>query len=495
MRAAIYIRVSTDEQAEEGYSLDEQRRACEAYVLSRGWTVAEIYADEGLSAFSEDARPALTRLLADVRTKRYQALVVHKLDRFFRRLKLLIGTVEDLETQKCAFISVSEQIDFTTPAGRMMLANLGSFAEYYSRNLSAETMKGLRGKARAGNWVGPTPYGYDRHERTLIPNADAPTVQQIFARYASGVHSFHSLADYLNDAGLTTHDWRSQTRGRFGRENIRGILRNPAYVGMVRCKEVLAPGNHPALVDQATWDRCQQLLTERTTKPGVTSVRGDGLRPGRLLSGLVRCAACDAPMWLHTSQHNEYYRCAGRDHRTCQVGFVRADRIEAQALDVARAIVLPSAWRAAVLSEAEKLMQPEPAPRTANDPDAIRRQLERLALVYADGDLTKEVYDRERSRLKTRLSEASAPTPVIGWSATHAAAMLDAFASLIDQATFEEQRALLRELFATLWIAPHEIVAQQPKAAVSWLIGGIMGCPMGVVPLLPPFWLAHKLAA
>jgi hypothetical protein len=377
----------------------------------------------------------------------------------------------------------------------MMLANLGSFAEYYSRNLSAETMKGLRGKARAGNWVGPTPYGYDRSERTLIPNTDAPTVQRLFALYASGVHSFRSLADALNAEGLTTHDWRSGLRGRFGRENIRTILRNPAYLGMVRCKEVLAPGNHPALVDQVTWERCQTLLHERTTANGVVSVRGDGQRPGRLLSGLVRCAACDAPMWLHDSAHNAYYRCAGRDHRTCQAGFVRAEIIEAQALDVARALILPSAWRAAVLLEAERLMQPEPTPRTSADPDAIRRQLERLALVYADGDLSKDVYDRERARLKTRLQEASQPAPIVGWSAAQATQMLDQFALLIDNATLVEQRALLRELFAVFWIAPHEIVAQQPKEAVSWLIGGAMGCPMGVVSPVPPFWLSHRQAA
>lgn len=201
MHTAIYIRVSTDEQAAEGYSLPEQELACRAYCATRGWTNVQVYADEGLSAFKDKVsdRPALERLLADVRAKKLGGVVVHKLDRFFRRAKLLIGTVEELiDVLGVSFVSVSEQIDFSTPAGRVMLANLGAFAEYYSRNLSLETKKGLAGKARAGDWIGPVPFGYVREGKTLAPSADAWIVQAIFSAYAGGDASYTSIAQDLH---------------------------------------------------------------------------------------------------------------------------------------------------------------------------------------------------------------------------------------------------------------------------------------------------------
>lgn len=139
MRAAIYMRVSTDEQV-DGYSLAAQERACRAY------------ADEGDSAFkdAQGERPALRRVIADYRRGWIGAVIVHKLNRFFRRTKLLLDTVEDMEQRGVVFVSVCEQIDFGTPIGRVMLTNLGAFAEYYSRNLSTETAKGLREKADQG---------------------------------------------------------------------------------------------------------------------------------------------------------------------------------------------------------------------------------------------------------------------------------------------------------------------------------------------------------
>lgn len=507
-QVAIYIRVSTDEQAEEGYSLDEQRRVCEAYAVSRGWNVAKIYADEGLSAFKDriEDRPALTQLLSDVRTKRYHAVVVHKLDRFFRRVKLLIATVEDLELQRCALVSVSEQIDFTTPAGRMMLANLGSFAEYYSRNLSAETAKGLRGKARRGDWVGPVPFGYDRHEKTITPNNDAPIVSRIFSMYASGSHSYVSIADALNTDGYTTRDWQTGVRGRWGRENIRGILHNPAYIGMVRCKELLQPGKHQPLTDQATWDQCQRLISDRTTKSGFVPIRSETeLRIGRLLSGIARCATCGAPMWCHQSKIYTYYRCAGRDHRTCKAGFVRADMVESQSLEMLKQLVLPSAWRDAILAEAARMYQSSTVSLTRTiDPNIIHRQLERLALVYASGDISTETYTAERTRLKSRLEGmAESKSVVTQWDATLAASMLNEFASIMEYATFEEQRALLKEAFAALWIAPHTVIAHTPTTqmkpvasaiAVQQASGVGMGCPMGLSAPLPTplnnYWIA-----
>lgn len=501
MNVAIYIRVSTEDQVEEGYSLPEQRRICEAYAATRGWTVAQVYADEGLSAFKDQigARPALAQLLKDVRIKRYGAVIVQKLDRFFRRTKLLLTTVEDLEAQRCAFVSVAEQVDFTTPHGRMLLASMGSFAEYTSRNLSMEVAKGLRGKARAGDWVGPTPYGYQRDGKSLKPNDDAPVAARIFELYATGVHSYTSIADVLNESGCTTFDWMTGQRGRWGRENVRGILHNPAYIGMVRCKELTLPAKHEPLISTATWERCQAILAERQRLGGFVPVQGAGTRkPGRLLSGMGRCEVCGKAMWVNQSFSMAYYRCSGIDSRTCNAGMTQAALVEERLLAFMRALIVPSADRALILSEARYLAQPE-QPSKPIDPAIIEKQLERLALVWAAGDLSTEAYDAERVRLKRRLTEQNQPVVSV-WDASHANAQLDLFASIIDGATQEEQRALARLLFRAVYIEPHEVVAYTPQESFAPLFLAVekrrgvgMGCPMGLGFLTPIYYTSHRV--
>ncbi|PDV97446.1 recombinase family protein [Candidatus Chloroploca asiatica] len=129
-------------------------------------------------------------------------MIVHKLDRFFRRAHLLLQTIEEFERHGVTFVSVNEQIDFSTPIGRVMLANLAAFAEYYSRNLGEETRKGHREKARQGKAVGPVPVGYRKDDQgVLVPSDDAEVVREIFRLYATGQYSYGDIADAMNQRG------------------------------------------------------------------------------------------------------------------------------------------------------------------------------------------------------------------------------------------------------------------------------------------------------
>jgi site-specific DNA recombinase len=151
MRIGIYIRVSTDEQAEDGYSLAAQERICRGYVEAHSLTVGDVYIDEGLSG-TRSNRPALLRLREDVQYGRIKGIVVHKLDRLARNLRLLPEIIEDLKRREAIFASVTEQLDFSTPLGWAMFQVQGAFAEMFSRNLASETAKGLREKAEQGLW-------------------------------------------------------------------------------------------------------------------------------------------------------------------------------------------------------------------------------------------------------------------------------------------------------------------------------------------------------
>ena len=158
MRAALYARVSDEEQV-EGYSLDAQKRAVRAYVESQGWDIYQEYVDEGVSAHTDDVakRPLFQQMIDDALAHRWDVLVVHKLDRFARNARITIEYWERLKKAGVGFVSITEQMDFSTPIGKVILASLASFSQYYSDNLSAEVKKGLKERALQGLWNGHAP--------------------------------------------------------------------------------------------------------------------------------------------------------------------------------------------------------------------------------------------------------------------------------------------------------------------------------------------------
>src|SRR5438067_13586168 len=159
--AATYVRVSSKEQV-EGYSLDAQRRGCRDFCSARGYAVAAEYADEGLSAHTDNLakRPDFARMLADAEAGRLDVVVVHKMDRFARRLRTALECLERLGRARVGVVSVSEpNLDYSTPQGFLFLSMLGALAEWYSRNLATETKKGWAERKRRGLYAGRLPFG------------------------------------------------------------------------------------------------------------------------------------------------------------------------------------------------------------------------------------------------------------------------------------------------------------------------------------------------
>ena len=271
LRTAIYLHVSDPTQV-EGYSLDAQERACREYVAARGWAVVDIFRDEGISGRS-DERPELQRLVALARNRHIQVVVVHNLDRLVRNLRLQLNLKAELDLAGVRLVSVTDEIDTSTPEGIAHFQMKGVFAEWYSNNLGREVRKGLTEKARNGGWVGPVPLGYKKSaDGDLVPSVDAEAVRRIFAWYASDRYSYTDVADDLNARGYRTLDWRTGERRLFGRESIRTILKNPAYYGVVQCGGHRYEGKHEPLVTQEVWSAAQAVREDRDTKGGKTVV-------------------------------------------------------------------------------------------------------------------------------------------------------------------------------------------------------------------------------
>lgn len=202
MRVAGYTRVSSESQV-EGFSLDAQRRAIGNYCTLHGWGEPVIYEDAGVSAWSDEAsaRPAFARLLADVEAGALDIVIVHRLDRWARNIIITLRELQTLQRHGVDFVSITEQMDFHTPIGRVILATLAAFSEYYSANLSREVKKGLAERKAAGLAHGRVPWGALRvNGRNVVNPARADTLALILALARD--HSSRGIARELNMRGI-----------------------------------------------------------------------------------------------------------------------------------------------------------------------------------------------------------------------------------------------------------------------------------------------------
>jgi site-specific DNA recombinase len=274
LRCAIYTRVSTENGLEQEFnSLDNQREASEAYIRSQaheGWKlVREHYDDGGFSGGSLD-RPALTKLLDDVRAQKIDVIVVYKVDRLTRSLADFAKLVELFDEHDVSFISVTQSFNTTTSMGRLTLNMLLSFAQF-EREITGERIRDkVAASKRKGIWMGgAVPLGYRVENRTLhVVEGEAAFVRDLFRRYLE-VGSVVRLKIVLDAENLRSPVRTSRTgRGTGGllisRGHLYWILSNPIYIGRLRHKRQIHDGLHEAIIDHETWDRVQARLADQT---------------------------------------------------------------------------------------------------------------------------------------------------------------------------------------------------------------------------------------
>jgi DNA invertase Pin-like site-specific DNA recombinase len=281
-RCAVYTRKSHEEGLEQDFnSLDAQREACEAYILSQkheGWLCQpEMYDDGGISGATME-RPALKRLLADIEARKVDTVVVYKVDRLTRSLGDFAKIVEVFDRRGASFVSVTQQFNTTTSMGRLTLNMLLSFAQF-EREVTGERIRDkIAASKKKGMWMGGNvPLGYDVTDRKLILNeAEAATVRHIYRRYAE-LGSVFSLKDELDRDGIKSKLRADKVGRRTGgmplaRGALYTLLQNPIYRGEIRHKDKRYPGQHEAIVDELLWGEVQCKLAanrvERDTGAG-----------------------------------------------------------------------------------------------------------------------------------------------------------------------------------------------------------------------------------
>lgn len=463
----IYVRVSTEDQV-KGYSIDRQIRACHDKAEAEGYQVAKVYQDLGESAKTAK-RPDFQAMMEAVRKaskkNRVQAIIIDNLDRFMRNLRELLNFEYELRQLGVRLLSASEDIDTGSDAGAMMFQFKGMFAERYLENLKRETLKGLRGKAEKGRWVGGmNPYGYVRVNKDVItPAGDASTeaVMQIFNLYATRRYSYARLADRMNE--------QAEHWGRtFSTEAVRDILTNKAYCGYVSCSGVHYPGNHVAIISEELWNKCELIRLARRTISWTAENPRPPQNPQTILIGVGRCTACDQAMWSTTSgkpgYRKSYYRCAGRSRRNCDAKMINAIDTDDELLHLVRGLCLTVSQQAGALQRLIDSLEISRAP--AQDSDDVQAKIDRLTTAWVSGNISDVAYRQQLERLKSRQEqiaqqEEEAP-PVL--DVGEAAAMLANFPKVLAEATTEEQRELIQILMESVWIENgHGIKAIKPK--------------------------------
>ena len=340
IRVAIYARVSTQEQAVEGTSLEYQQEQLNKYCESQGWEIFQIYVDAGYTG-KDGNRPGLKRLLADAKLSLFDKVVVHKMDRLARSLRLLLEIEDNLKEYGISFHSVKEIFDTSTASGRHFLQMLGMIGEWERETIIERTKAGRLQRYKEGRWAGgrnPYGYDYDKDTKKLVINKEqAAVIKRIYQLYSNG-KSMAYIANNLNGEKIPPRDksgkgWRSTA--------IRDILANPTFKGT----QYVNHGLHiskllkekpesaieikvPRIVSDILWESAQE---HRKSNRHLQPMK----REPWLLQGLITCGLCGHAFMIQPNHGRRTYNCRGRLRAThldgspkCTVKNLDADCLE-----------------------------------------------------------------------------------------------------------------------------------------------------------------------
>ena len=353
-RLALYTRVSTIEQSEEGYSIDEQERLLRSWAEKNNYEVYKCYSDRGISGKDIKNRPALKELLKDAEEKKFDMVISWKINRISRKLADVLKIVDILEKNDITFKSYSEPFETDTPAGKMQFQMMALIGEFERGTIAQNVKMGMCAKAKAGEWCGGRVLGYDlvpienqegakrRKSKLIINEREAESIRLIFNEYVNG-KGYKAITNKLNKLG-----YKTKKNNDFSVNSIREILTNPVYIGKVRynvrqnwaekrrrninANPIITDGIHEAIIDEKLWDKVQVIMESKKGKPSRIY---DGEYP---LTGILRCPKCGAGMVISrttnkladgTKKRIAYYCCGAWKNKgtsVCNSNTIRVDK-------------------------------------------------------------------------------------------------------------------------------------------------------------------------
>ena len=471
-KVALYVRVSTTSQLEEGYSIEEQKAKLESYCDIKDWHIYKVYTDGGFSG-STTERPALEQLIKDAQSKLFDTVLVYKLDRLSRSQKDTLYLIEDIFLKNnIEFVSLLENFDTSTPFGRAVIGLLSVFAQLEREQIKERMQLGKLGRAKSGKsmmWA-KTSYGYNYNKDTgtmTVNEYEALAVKEIYASYLAGM-SITKLRDKINEEYPKQPAWSYRT--------IRGILANPVYCGLNQYKGQTFQGTHKAIISLDDFEQTQRELAKRQQ----TAKELSNPRPFQakyMLSGLAQCGYCHAPLKVILGQKRKdgtrfkRYECYQRhprktrgvtvynDNQKCDSGYYDMEILEHYVLTrIAQLQNDPD--------KIQELFSDDTSP--AVDRQAIQKQIDSLTLklsklndLYLDDRITLDElrtkssdFIKQRSALEEEIKKASNDKQA--GKREKLEKLLDA--SSVFEMSYDNQKVIVRELIDKVQVTSDKVV-------------------------------------
>jgi len=480
-KAVIYARVSTEEQATEGFSIKAQLSELYRQAELLNMEVINEYIDEGVSGKSIAGRPEMKKLLADARHRKFDIVLVYKLDRVSRKLKDALEISDELERNNVQLMSLNENFDTTTPMGKMVFQMISSFAELERNTIVGRVKMGMTERAKQGKFNGGLCLGYDSVNKQLVINdTEAIIVKEIFNLAEQGL-GLKAITHRINEKGF-----KSKRNKLFSTNAIKQILDNPMYIGKIRFNQVedwnekrrrgknedfiLADGEHEPIITQEQWDKVQNIRQKRSVKPSRS------LEP-YILSGLLKCPVCGHGMVPSRSkgaagQTYRYYTCGqyhNKGKEACRPNSIRADKAEQHVFEeLSRIVSQPSALKK-IITETNKQrsqsMEPiqEEIKLLKSKIHKIIGHIDKLMNALLDEELPQEIVkpklvssQEQKKQLEERLEAlimelTEADTSPIDYDTVQR--LLGDFQVLLSRVEPEEQKILLRSIIKDIQVS------------------------------------------
>ena len=431
--AAIYARVSTTEQADEGYSIDEQIRVLREYCKREGYIIFDEYVDRGISGKNIKGRPSVQRLLTDADEKKFDLVLVWKMNRLARKSVDLMNMVEKFNSKNIAFRSYTEKYETESPTGKLQFQMMAAIAEYERNNIAENVKMGMLARAKEGRWNGGHVLGYDvveigdenkkrKNTGLAINEREASIIRKIFYLYTTG-NGYKAIANQINKAG-----YRTKLDKTFSLNAIKTIVTNPVYAGYIRYNvrrdwnekrhnninptPVIIKGEHEAIISEETWKIAQEVYKTRSCKPNRVH---DGEFP---LTGIMRCPKCNAGMVVGRTTNKlkdgtkkviEYYVCGAWKNKgtnACHSYGVRTDYADPYVLNKLEELMKSDKLIHQLVSSINHKQESLVAPiqreyqQYATDLATLEKKLSKLLDAYMDEVISKINYQMKARKLE-----------------------------------------------------------------------------------------------
>ena len=463
LRVALYLRVSTQEQAKEGYSIGEQENRLRKYCEAMGWEIYKIYVDPGFSGGDTD-RPGLKDMIRDVESGEVDKVVVYKLDRLSRSQLDTLYLIEKIFLAHGAdFVSMSENFDTSTPFGRAMIGILAVFAQLEREQIKERMGMGKEARAKEGKWHGGStePIGYDYDPATELLNINDYEVMQLLELselFLKGT-PLRTIENIFKEKGYT------HKHGTWDPKTMRRVLRNKVYIGYIKHNDDWYPGLQPRIFTDETFYKIQKILDHRAEHFKLL-----GVKPGAqttYLGGLLHCKKCGA---RYAKQENGrrkegkprtyWYMCYSRSKKmkkmikdpNCKNKNWKMQDLDDLVFNEIRKLAKDPRYMHTLRQEKEKnTVEPNKVDVLRKEVDKIDEQISRLMDLYAEGGFSIEQIsgkvaplNARKAGLEKELEQLNAEAGAV--TEEEAFEIINSFGEILDRNDFDEIRLAIDTL-------------------------------------------------